>query len=190
MKRLIIVMAAIALSISAFAISKTNPSEAQERLTPQERKAKREAAQEAAIGEMKAAIAEQSFVFYPTSYTLPYQNPVMTYDRSDLYLNIYPEDLDINLPFKLLQSRASDFDASLVDYSDYTVKAAGKDGVNFIVTLQLNNVSNTNFSASFDDQDINLNIHLHVNVSNRVAFLTITPDFSPSITYQGTIALN
>ncbi len=188
MKKLLIVLSIVITSFTALAFATPTTSTLDD--TPQERKAKRHAAEEASVGEMKAALAEQSFVFYPTSYTLPYQDPVMVYNRTNLYLNFYPTDLDINLPFQFQTGRAIDFDAALIKYSDYTVKAAGKDGVNFIVTAELNNVSNTSFSAGFEDQDVNLDIHILINVASRVAFLTITPDFSAAVTYQGTIVLH
>ncbi len=154
-----------------------------------QRKAKREAREQTAIDNMKAALATQTFTFYPNSYTLPYQNPVQIFDRSDLYMSFYPEDLDISLPFELQNDKEFTFDASLLPYTDYAVKAT-KHPNNFIITAKLTNVSNTGFDSDFENQNMNIGIHIALSLSTGSAFVTLTPDFSAAVTYEGRIIAN
>lgn len=178
----VLVAGALVFAVASSVSTKSNPKAAA-------RKEKREARQQQAIDIMKAALATQTFTFYPSSYTLPYQNTVEVYDRSDLYLSFYPENLDISLPFELQNDKEFLFDASLVNYSDYSVKAT-KHPNNMIITAQLNNVSNTGFDSNFDNQNMNLGIHMSLNLATGSSFLTITPDFSAAVTYIGRVIAN
>ncbi len=153
------------------------------------RKQKREQQQQITKEKMKAAIAQQMFYFYPRTYAMPYSNPVNIDSQGEYYLDFYPSDVIINLPMELGQQSQYVFYNSGAQYSDYTVKDNG-DGVNYTITAQLRNVSNSNMGgAAFDlnDQNVNLGIHLSINILYGNAYLTITPDFAAPTTYQGTI---
>lgn len=186
MKKIILTLSALTLltTLSIFAINSANAEP--KRLTVEERKAKREMRQQEVIGKMKAALAAQSFTFYPTSYTLPFETPNMLYGEAGLYLAFYPEDLDINLPFEINQGNEFTFDTQMADYEDYSVKAT-KHVNYYIVTAQLEDVSNMGIGSNLSDQDMNIGIHIGVNVATGNATLTLTPDFSAAVTYQGTI---
>ncbi len=178
MKKLLILLSALVLSGTMIAVTANT--------TASDRKAKREAREVQNIGEMKAALATQSFTFYPNSYTLPYQNPVETYGTTDLYLVFYPEDIDINLPFEVNQGKEFRFDSQFVKYQDYKV-AATKQTNSYIVTAHLSNVSNMGIDADLTNQAMNIGIHINVNVATGSAYMTLTPDFSAAVTYRGTI---
>ncbi len=153
----------------------------------EERRAKREARKALAVDQMKAALAQQSFDFSPLSYSLPYGNTVMLNSTYGLnYLDFTPENLDVNLPFELQNNQKFNLDSQLTPYDDYTVKM-DKDGMNCTITAELNNVSSNSFNAPLSSQGINLDIHISVNLLTGNAYLTITPDFSPAVTYQGTV---
>ncbi len=184
-KFLIAFCALVASSTMAFVFASTTSSSP----TKEERQTQREARRAEAIDQMKAALATQSFTFYPTSYTLPYQNMVMTYDRTDVYLALYPTNMDISLPFEINQGREFLFTSQLTPYQDYKVKAT-KSSNNFIVSFQLENVSNSGMNTNFDTQSMNLGVHIMVNVLTGSAFMTITPDFSAAVTYEGNIVAN
>lgn len=152
------------------------------------RKEKREQQKQLTIEKTKAAIAEQNFNFYVQSYSLPYESPVQVNISGKYYLDFYSQDVAIDLPMKLSFQSNYIFSNMSMPYSDFTVKDTG-DGVNYIITAKLNNVSNNNVNTSIEDQGVNLGIHMTVNTLYRNATLTITPDFAASTTYQGSIII-
>ncbi|MFI3299750.1 MAG: hypothetical protein R3Y49_08115 [Rikenellaceae bacterium] len=186
MKKGILALALLLFCAALPLVSASNAEDSGSKTTA-ERKAKREANQAQAIGLMKAALAEQSFCFYPDSYTLPYQNPVELFTSStQYYLSFYPNDLDIILPFELQNEQKLVFDSQLTPYENYDVKTTSKP-MQYIITAQLKNVSSNSFNAPLDSQAINLSIHISVNISTGTAYMTITPDFSAAVVYEGTI---
>lgn len=180
MKKLI--LAAVALfAISSITMAQTPTKSA-------ERKAARHAREIKSIDEMKADLGSRAFVFYPSSYALPFQNPVELYNFGYFYLDFYPESLDVYLPFAMNNNPAVSFSSAMVTYSAY--KVVQTEGNNYVVTAKLSNISNTLPTTSMAMQDMNLRIHLSVNVMSGAAMLTLTPDFSPAVTYQGVVRSN
>ncbi len=181
MKKIFIALAIITMGTSAISFAQST--------TPEQRQQRRQQRQEESIGLLKEALAEQTFVFYPQSYTLPYQNPVQIYSSGSYYIDFYPESFDMNVPFEINGGQPFTFNTSLSNYSNYTVTNTG-DGVNFIITAQLDNISNSNMGAGFDAQNINLQFHMSVNLLSANAIISIYPNFSAPISYQGTVYSN
>lgn len=153
-----------------------------------DRKAARQTREIQAVDQMKSYLATQSFVFYPSSYTAPYQNPVELYNFGYYYLDFYPKSLDIYLPFTINNGPVVEFSTMMSPYSAY--KVVHTEGYNYVITARLTNVSNALPTNSFSMQDMNLNIHISVNIMSGIATLTISPDFSASVTYQGILRAN
>lgn len=153
-----------------------------------ERKAAREAREMKALNEMKADLGTHSFVFYPSSYTMPYQNPVELYNFGYYYLDFYPQSLDVFLPFAINNGPTVEFSSMMTPYSAY--KIVHTDGNNYVITARLVNVSNALPMTSIEMQDMNLGVHISVNIMSGAATLTLTPDFSPAVSYQGVLRSN
>ncbi len=186
MKKIVFLLSVV-LCITSLSLVSASTSSTDESPTQQERREKRKARKELAADQMKAALAQQSFDFSPLSYSLPYGNTVMlnsSYGQN--YLDFNPENLDIDLPFELQNSQEFTFSSQLTPYEDYTVKLS-KDGLSCTVTAELSGVSSNSFNAPLSSQSIDLDIHISVNLVSGSAFVTITPDFSPAVTYQGTV---
>ncbi len=187
MKKLLLAIATLVICGAVSVLAAYTTSNSSNNPKTQQRKEARAQKQQMVTEQLKAALASQSFTFSPTSYTLPYQSPVMLYSQSGTYyLSFYPESLDIMLPFELHQGEKFNFDSSLTPYSDYLVKST-KTADYYTVTATLNNVSNMGFDSNLSNADFNVDIHLSVSAVSGTAFLTLTPDFSPAVTYQGSI---
>ncbi len=186
MKKTLIILASAILCTTVCVAA---VSSARSVVKAQERKEIRAQKQQQEIEKLKAALAQRTFNFYATSYSFPYKNPILLTSGMQYFLDFYPQDVDIYLPFELNQSPAFTFDTSLQPYTNFQIKESTdkRDPYTYIITAQLRNVSNNGIDITMQNQNINLGLHLSVNIATGNAYLTLTPDFSPAVTYQGIV---
>lgn len=178
MKKLLLAIAMIAITTTSFA-------------QKSEREQKREARQQATEAQMKAALASQNFTFTPYFFTPPYQSSMpLTYGPAN-YVEVYPSNLSLMLPFTVgTPNPMPNIRKLTLDNVKYTYSVKLSDNGRYIVIINLVNVSNINVGPNLQLQNINLTLHFDISAISGQTFLTVSPDFGPSTSYSGTVTAN
>lgn len=184
MKKFILAIALVALTGAAMA------QKAQKSAREQARAAR----QVEMTDQLKAALAAQAFTFTPFTYTAPYQGIVTLNSGAQTYLEVYPQDISVMIPFAvgvpspMSQRQTTMLNMPSVPYT-YSVKATNDN--RYIVTIWLKDVSSENFGATnMALQGMNLMLHFDISAFSGQTTLTITPDFAPASIYTGIVRPN
>lgn len=136
--------------------------------------------------EMNQAVTNRNFTF-TAHYMSSNFGPQMPVSTTANYLSIFPNYMDVNLPYLVFSPviptpRAFDFNTS-----NYTFASNLVNGM-WYVTIKVENVMNVQANPNLPEADYN--IHISFSSTTGVATMTIVPDFSPMITYYGIVRLN
>ncbi|MFI3295309.1 MAG: DUF4251 domain-containing protein [Rikenellaceae bacterium] len=178
------------LLLAMLTLMATSTSVAQ-KLTHQQRVEQREEKQQAYTAKIKEAFAQQRFTFIAMQMQTNF-GPITTVPGVNDYIDVYPSDLDVNLPYQSTYFTTIIRNEIYFTTISYTFDVQySSDGKSAFVDIQAKNVIDMQTTDGMDASQGNLNysIRMQVSMLSGAATVTITPTFGNQMQYIGTLQL-